>query len=129
MNIGPAIYSILTSDATIGGYVSTKVYPLAAPQNTAMPYITYQLVSDKPNKNKDRVTSIETLRVQIDVIAKTYENVGQIADAIVNALSFYSGTVAGITIDIITFEDENDLSDVEADVYRKEQDYFLRIKP
>jgi len=129
MNIGDAIYTILTTDLTIAGIITDKVFPLDAPDGRALPYITYTIISDIPNKNKDRTKTIETMRVQVDVFAQTYDGVTTLADAVNDALSYYSGTVSDVEIDVIVFQDENDLHDSDGKVYRKEQDYLIRIKP
>ena len=128
MNIGNAIYSILNADTTIRGIVTDKIFPVDAPDQRAFPYITYQVISTTPHNNKDRAPSITTLRLQIDVFAQTYQGVQTLADAVNNALSFYYGTVSDINIDIIVFEDENDLHDPKSKIYRKEQDYMIRTK-
>ena len=129
MKIGEAIYSILQADTTIKEYVDNKIFPMMAPDARALEYITYTIISDVRNKNKDREVTVDAIRIQIDCFAKTYERVVQISDAVSDVLSYYSGTVEGIDIDIITFEDENDLSDIENKTYRKEQDFIIRVKP
>lgn len=128
MNIGNAIYNILSNDATITGIVGTSIFPLAAPDGTDLPYITYFKISHNPNKNKSREKTIETLRIQIDNFAVSNTAASALADAVNSALSYYTGTVESINIDIITFEDENDLHEVDSKVYRKEQDYLIRVK-
>jgi len=93
-----------------------------------LPYITYQVISTSPNKNKDREISLKAIRLQIDIIGNTYSSVTNISDKVVDAISYKTGNYSGYDVDIITFEDENDLSDIENDFYRKEQDYIIRIK-
>jgi len=129
MNIGAVIYNLLYSNTDVRSIVDNKIFPMMSPDGRALEYITYQIISDVRNKNKDRVISGEAIRIQIDCFAKTYARVVEIADAVSDALSYYTGTVNGIAIDIITFEDENDLSEIESKTYRKEQDYIIRIKP
>jgi hypothetical protein len=126
--IGDIVYNILSNDSNVTGLVGTKIYPLMATQGTELPYITYQVISTSPNKNKDREISLKAIRLQIDIIGNTYSSVTNISDKVVDAISYKTGNYSGYDVDIITFEDENDLSDIENDFYRKEQDYIIRIK-
>lgn len=128
MNIGNAIYSILYADSSVNSIVFDKIFPIDAPDLRAFPYVTYQVISTNPHNNKDRLPSITTLRLQIDCFAQTYQEAQTLADAVNNALSFYYGSVSEIDIDIIVFEDENDLHDPKSKIFRKEQDYMIRIK-
>ena len=126
--IGDAIYSILYNDATVQSYVSNKIYPLIATQGTVEPFITYQIISIVSRKNKDRDVKLDIVRIQINVFSKDYEELNNITDAVRSALEYFSGTVEGEEIEIIIFEDQNDLFVENSEVYHIEQDYFLRIK-
>jgi len=127
--LGEILYTILSNTTSITNLVDYRIFPLSAPQGKQRPFIVYQQISQNHNKHKDRTRDKYTVRVQIDIIADTFEAATEVADALADTLSYYSGTVGAYEVEIITFEDENDLSDIEDDVYRKEQDYILKIKP
>lgn len=129
MSAGKAIYDILSTDSTVSGLVAARVFPFGAEQNQVKPYVVYSQISATPEKTKDRSHQIITGRYQVDIFGNTYDEASTIADAVNDALSFKSGTFGGVVVDVITFEDENDFFSDQSDVYRKEQDYLIRIRP
>jgi hypothetical protein len=128
MNAGKVIYKILSVDSAVAALVGTRIQPFGADQTIAKPYITYQQISKVHNKHKDRDLKVQTIRMQVDMFATTYDGVSALADAVCTALSYKSGTYESIVVDIIVFDDENDLFSDQPEVFRKQQDYFLRIK-
>ena len=40
----------LKADTALTALVSTRIYPMTAPQNVVKPYITYQVISDNSNQ-------------------------------------------------------------------------------
>ena len=52
------LYTYLTSDPTVSGYVSTRIYPVKMPQNVTYPAITYQLIGSTRTLTQDD-TSLE----------------------------------------------------------------------
>ena len=127
MTVAEAIYIILSNADNITSIVDDRIYPLNVPDGIGMPYVTYQLISNQKLKNKDRETSWQEIRLQIDCYADHYDQVTNLADAVSDVLSYYSGNVDDVSIDVITFEDENDLSELNPETYRKEQDYKIII--
>ncbi len=127
--IGPVIYSILSNAQAVATICSNRIYPRTAAQSAALPYVVYNQISRVPNANKDRSKQVETYRMQVDCYAATYDQATALADAVNDALSFYSGTVGTTKVDIIVFENENDVYDQETDVQRKSQDFMIRINP
>lgn len=128
MSVGAVIYNILSTDTSVAALVSTRITPFGAEQSTSKPYVTYQVISKTPNKHKDRTLDLIVYRIQVDCFAATYNDCTTLADAVCNALAYKTGTFASTNVDIIVFEDENDLFSDQPEVYRKEQDYFIRIK-
>ena len=56
----------------LGALVANRCYPLIAPQETASPYIIYQVISTVPETSLDGPTGTNRRRVQVDVYADTY---------------------------------------------------------
>lgn len=127
--IGPVIYSILSSAQAVAAICGNRIYPRTADQAAALPYVVYNQVSRVPNANKDRSRQVETYRVQVDCYAATYDQATALANATITALIYKTGTVGSTKVDIIIFENENDVYDQETDIYRKSQDFMIRIKP
>lgn len=96
ITIGKAIYSILSSNVTVSGYVGTKIFPVIIPAETQLPTIIYErsAVSDY---TRDQLNGyINT--IDITVISDNYTEAINIADAVYNALKSYKGLVLGINI-------------------------------
>lgn len=96
MTIEASLYSELTSDGTISGLVSTRVYPLYAPQDAALPYIVYQFISRVTHYSQSGSTGLKTPRVQIRSVAATYDGAQTLAAAVESVLSGFSGTMGGV---------------------------------
>jgi len=126
--IGKVIYSILSNNTAVAAIASNRIFPVLAAADAALPYVVYNQISRLPNANKDRTKQVETYRVQLDAYAATFDQASELADKINLALSFYNGTVSGIKVDIIVFENENDNLDNETEIYKKSHDYMIRIK-
>ena len=113
--IGSTIYTKLTSDATINGYVGTspvRIYPDIAPLSAAQtfPYITYSIISQVPTNTKgpfdqgDPVGSgpsaqrspLDVVRVQINSFTNDYATGVNLADRIRHVLD--RGIGSGFTI-------------------------------
>lgn len=95
IQIGKAIYNILSSDSNITGY-TTSIYPLVIPKEIALPVIVYERRTD-PETTKDNNTLYNTI-VDVTVLDDDYGNGLDIATAVQSALEHYSGTNSGVII-------------------------------
>ncbi len=127
--IGTIIYHILSNAQAVSDIAGNRIYPVVAAQDSTLPYVVYNQISRVPNANKERIRQVETYRIQIDMYAANYDQLSDLADAVVNTLSFYSGNVSDTEVDVILFEDENDGFEPDNEVFRKTHDYNIRIKP
>lgn len=116
-----AIKSILVADATVLALVSTRVYPNWVPQGASMPAISFNQVSGIRDYSMDGADGMAQTLYQIDCWATTYSETRDLADAVRGALSAYSGTIAGVTIDVAFLQDENDVPE-----YSKQSDVAKR---
>jgi len=126
--IAKAIYNILSTETDITDLCSDRIYPNKAPDGAVLPYVVFHQIDGIPNKNKERQIKILTYRVQVDVYAETFDEAMTLADKINDTLSFKSGTFAGIEIDIITFDNQNDAFEADTLVERVSQDFLVRRK-
>ena len=86
------LYTYLTSDPTISGYVSTRIYPVKMPQNVTYPAITYQLIGSTRTLTQDGAVSLVEGRYQIDSWGTSYSTVKNIAIGVKVALHGFKGT-------------------------------------
>lgn len=76
----------LKADATLTNLVSTRIYPLVAPQNVVKPYITYQVIN---GNNKQCISGgiyQKDVRFQIDCWGLTYSNVKAVEETVIKRL-------------------------------------------
>ena len=97
MSIKDAIYSRSQTFAGLSALIGTRLYDVQAPQNTAMPYVTYQLVSAE----RHHVMTRDTLgrpRVQFDSFGATREVAENVNAQVIACFNRWKGTVASVVI-------------------------------
>ena len=108
LQVGKAIFSILSNDADLVEKVENKIYPLIADVNTTFPFIVYRRNGIEPLNSKDRFTINTTTYISIVVAADKYDESIEIAERIIKALS--KGTYQGI-MDISLVDADEDYID------------------
>lgn len=81
--IGKAIYSQLSTDNTVKGYVDAKIFPLVAENDTTFPFIAYtrENVTGSYGYTKDGHIGDE-VQFRIDVVSDSYNQSCEIALAV-----------------------------------------------
>jgi len=127
--IGNAIYKILADDAGVGAICANQIYPQFAPQKSALPFITYDLISNVPLNSKGNTSHIDSVRVQLNCIADDPLEAANLAAAVRTALDGYAGTPAGTGVALrnVMFDGENDLLE-EEDTFGRAVDYIFYLK-
>lgn len=129
MSIGKAIYGILSANVGVSALVGTRIYPDLAVQDTAFPFVVYQIEGTAPSDTKDGVSKLDMVDFSVMAYAKTYTSAQDIASACRTALDRYSGTVNAVNVDSIKFKDQQS-GQMNADekVFAVMQAYSLRQK-
>lgn len=127
-----AVYKLLTDDATVGGLVSTRVYPVVVPQGSSLPYISYQRVASRHVHSMDGVAGLAETTIQIDCYASTYSGGKALGEAVRLALDGYTGTpvgggtvIGGILLDGINDAPETPQTGGETIVHRVSMDFVI----
>lgn len=127
--IGKVIYDILSSDGTVSGEVSTRIYPDTVPQNASFPYITYSVINTLPTDDKDGGSQLDVVGVQVDIYSRDYSEAQTIATGCRAALDRYSGTNNSVKVDKIKFSNESSRNyQQDLGVFWVSQDYDIRVK-
>jgi hypothetical protein len=109
MSASKALRARLIDDATLFGYVGTRIYPGRAPQKPVMPYIVYHRISTVRSATLDSGnTKVPEVRMQCDVIATTQSEVETIMNQMRIVMDNFRGTSAGVTILGVSVSDEQD---------------------
>lgn len=124
------LYSRLSTYAGLIALTSTRIYPLAIPQDVALPAVTYQRISGVRDYAMGVQSVVVRARFQVTSWDDSYSGVKAVAEQIRLALSDYSGAPGGCTFDWVRFENDTDIPPVnetggETGVFGVASDYFI----
>jgi len=130
MEIGKAIYNILSNNSDIVNLVDTRIFPNVAPQTTEFPFIIYDVTGVQPNDTKDGPSTLDTNDVMISCYSETYSQASDLAKKIRIAMDrIPDAEYATIKIQSSQFQSYNDIFDDtsgDAGIYRKALDFEIR---
>lgn len=98
IQIGKAVYQILSNDTKVKEMVGNKIYPLIANQGTTYPFIIYKRTGIEPVTSKDRFICSEVTSVDVIIASDRYDESIEVAELVKDALSGKSGIYSGIKV-------------------------------
>ena len=101
LQIGKAIYHLLSKDSRIKEKVGSKIYPLIVEESTTFPFIIYKRTNITPNYTKASYAVNESVMVDIVIASKDYIDTIELADYVRDALEGRRGNFSGIEINDI----------------------------
>jgi hypothetical protein len=113
------IFSALTNSPDVTALVQQKIFPVTAAQATAFPYITYEVVSETPDRCRTGIANT-AMRLQVNVFALSYKQLSAIYRAVRNVLDARLSDAINSE-----FLNQNDLYREEGDAYGKAIDFEL----
>ena len=131
MNVGKAIYYILKNDATVDSLAT--IYPILVDQKSSFPAVVYSIQGIDPSDDKDGVSGIDTVTVQIECYTNKSSGIADLVNlstACRNALDRYAwGAVSGVTLDGIQYAGiQSEGIDSEMDLFTRSERYNVRVK-
>ena len=109
LQVGIAIYHILSNDTDVVDRVKNKIYPLIADVDTTFPFIIYKRTGITPADSKDRFIYSEDVYVDVVIASDKYNESIEIADLVRTAL--LKGGYDGIKDINLTDADEDYIED------------------
>ena len=94
LQTGKAINALLSANEEVTRMVGDRIYPLVSKVDCKFPFIVYQRMSCVTNYTKDGLIA-EEQNYSITVLADTYSESVELADAVRDALELERGTFAG----------------------------------
>lgn len=91
MSVESELADDIKNDTAIAAIVADRVWPVAAPQNSAHPFVTYRRVPGEVMYTHEGESRIQKAHMQISAVANNYDLVIELADAIRSALSGKQG--------------------------------------
>jgi len=123
-----AIKKILEDDAAVSA-ITTQISPSAIPQGSTFPAITFERISNAPEDTKDGVSTLDVIRLDVDIWNDDYTIGKDLADKVRTALDRTSGTFVGRVIQSIRFETDRALFDDNLEIHHFNQEYSIRYQP
>lgn len=80
-----ALRAKLIADATVTSLVTSRIYWVTRPQNSSMPAIVLQTISDGRPQHLKGFDDLRDTRVQVDCWGTTYAQAKAMAEAVINA--------------------------------------------
>lgn len=118
MSLRSATYSLLSG-------VTSKVYPVVAPQETTGSYAVYSL-RITPVRCQDGI-SMYDVDVSLEVYAETWDACADLADSFQSAIEDASGTYDGDSLEVGLYNSETDDYISDIDKFNISQEYTLKF--
>jgi hypothetical protein len=90
MSVESTLADMLAADATVSALVAGRIYALAAPQNTAFPFVTYAIETEAQARHMGGTSSLERSQFEARCWAATYEGARDLAQAARAALNGFA---------------------------------------
>lgn len=91
-----ALRARLIADAGVSALVGTRIFPMIRPQDSALPAVRYQVISDPRPEHLKGYDGARSSRVQYDCFAETYLGARALANAVIAALAL-PAIASGVT--------------------------------
>lgn len=127
MNVGQAIYSILSGDSTLSGLVDGRIYPERATDLSATPYVVYSIQSVSPFDTKSGTSVLDEASVEVYAVGPDYGDLMTIVNAVRNALDRVSGNFGDAAVQSCNFVDEQADFEPVSREYIVQQTYDFRL--
>jgi len=128
MNIGKAIYGILSGTTAVTDIVGTKIFPEIAEQETAVPFVVYQVQSVQPEDTHDGPSKLDEVRVEVLCYDDAYNGAADLAVAVRGALDRVKGTYNGVNVESVQFNDVDFEIEYDPRRYSQVLTFTFRIK-
>lgn len=123
----------ISNTTAITNLVASRVWHIYAKQGETLPYVVYSIVSGNDEQSHQGDLSMDSYRVQFDIYGGNSRVIGQIRDALKNALSglsrkstFGNGSVI---IGHSVYDTEADFFEEAPEYYRKTVDITFTTNP
>lgn len=127
-DVNEAIDSILSGEAAITAIVPSDSISVGRRQpNAPLPAITFELITGRPEEEKGSPT-LERLFYEISTYHEISRDATTAANAIKAKLQRFSGTVLGVVIDLVFFDNQREEFDEKANAFLITQTFEFLIK-
>lgn len=123
-----ALYAYLSTEVSLAALVDDRIYPFRLPEGASLPAIAWQRISAQRTYTFDAFGTSGAYvraRVQFACWAETPLEAIDVGEALLGALSGYSGDMEGELIGSSTAQFEFDDYESQTRLYRRLVDFFI----
>lgn len=124
-DIEQAVCWTIRQDPSVAALAAGRVYPVAMPQRTEYPCVSYAVVSRTRLRVFGGVGGMCASRIQVDSWDATYAGAKALAAAVRGALDTFHGGMSPRTVGVCELLTEADVYEEDAEVYRVIQDFRI----
>jgi hypothetical protein len=100
--------SALVSSQAVSALVGNRVYPVVAPANAALPYITWRRAAVQRSHSLAGPIGTPVVSLELELYASTYEGARDLADKCRLVLDGYGGSLNNVEVSNTTLDNEYD---------------------
>ena len=104
MEFTKGIRSLLSNNINVRNSVSTRIYPITAPQGATLPFIVYDVISTNTVHSKDALEHTMS-RIEVILFSDSYSEAVTVGRYMQDALNRQSYNSGGIVIDALFTSD------------------------
>jgi len=128
MEVGKAVFSILSTDTDVLAIVGASIFPERAGVEVEGPFVAYTVSAVQPSAIEASTSTLDTSDIDVYGVAKDYAVAMDLAIAMRAALDRNGGNIAGVQVQSIIFRSSSvDWID-ERELYVVSQGYTVRIQ-
>ncbi len=130
----PGLRELILSSGTVATLAGSRVFPSRMPQGETAPSVVYNRISELDSYHYKGPSGLVSIRFQIDCWAQTADEASELALAVKEQISGFSGTVMyglasppsdSIIVQGVFMADARDTYDDQAKLYGVGRDYFF----
>ena len=106
--IRSSLRQYLAAQSEITALVSTRIYPVFAPESATFPAIIYARKSGGHDHNLHSATGSAMPAFELTCLAPTYEQVDQLAEVIRQKMQGFRGPMGSVNVRSVILDDEAD---------------------
>lgn len=103
-----AVRNRLVTTAAVTALVGSRVYPVIAPADADLPFVTWRRTSIQRQHSLSGPVGVPMVMLTVDAFATTYEAVRDLADTVRVSLDGWGGTFQNTVVSNVSLENESD---------------------
>lgn len=126
MNVGKAIFNILSNDAGLSELVGNRIFPEMAPEQALNPYLVYSVLSIDPTDTKQASSTVDVSQLETYSVSNNYSDCMDVSEAARAALDRNAGLFSEVNIQSIQYQSADTEFNATQRVYIAQQRYSVR---